>query len=121
VASEFATAGSVIKSIERISPFIKGTNHFDLCSGVPHFAITSIFPVSGAEQLHASGAISILLTIFSGSIIGAFHSFGSTKVPTLSVEPRGDPSFTISGFGLTVISRGISAQKGSVSSGTLEY
>ena len=57
VASEEATAGSVIKKAERISPFIKGVSHAFCCAGVPYFANTSIFPVSGAEQLNTSEAI----------------------------------------------------------------
>ena len=57
VASEEATAGSVIKKAERISPFIKGFNHCSCCAGVPYLANTSMFPVSGAEQLNTSEAI----------------------------------------------------------------
>jgi len=35
VASEEATAGSVIEYEERISPFINGTSHWSFCARVP--------------------------------------------------------------------------------------
>ena len=35
VASDEATAGSVIRKAERISPFISGFSHLRLCSLVP--------------------------------------------------------------------------------------
>ena len=54
VASEDATAGSVIAKQERISPRSKGLSHCSCCSGVPYRAKTSILPVSGAEQLNTS-------------------------------------------------------------------
>src|SRR6056297_1539348 len=56
VASEEATSGSVIKKAERMFPFSKGCSHFFCCSGVPYFARTSIFPVSGGLQLKTSEA-----------------------------------------------------------------
>mmetsp|Transcript_12283 Transcript_12283/g.30072 ORF Transcript_12283/g.30072 Transcript_12283/m.30072 type:complete len:217 (-) Transcript_12283:14-664(-) len=56
-ASLLATAGSVIRKHDRMSPFSSGTSHLAFCSGVPNFTSTSMFPVSGAEQLHASDAI----------------------------------------------------------------
>lgn len=52
-ASEDATPGSVIQNADRISPFSSGCNHCFCCEGVPYFSKTSIFPVSGAEQLQA--------------------------------------------------------------------
>ena len=66
VASEEATSGSVIKNAERISPAIKGVNHASFCASFPYFANTSIFPVSGAEQLNIS-EIQILLPIISAN------------------------------------------------------
>ena len=57
VASEDATAGSVMAKHERISPSRRGCNHRSCCSGVPNIVSTSMLPVSGAEQLHASDAI----------------------------------------------------------------
>ena len=57
VASQEATAGSVIAKHERISPSSSGTSHRSCCSGVPNIASTSMLPVSGAPQLSASGAM----------------------------------------------------------------
>ena len=57
VASELATAGSVIANAERISPSSSGASQRSFCSSVPNWASTSMFPVSGAEQLHASEAM----------------------------------------------------------------
>ena len=55
LASEEATAGSVMAKPERISPASNGFNHRPFCSGLPKRANTSMFPVSGAEQLNTSG------------------------------------------------------------------
>src|SRR6202034_1680833 len=54
VASDDATAGSVIRKAERISPSISGRSHFFLCSLEPYRINTSMLPVSGAEQLNTS-------------------------------------------------------------------
>jgi hypothetical protein len=56
VASDDATAGSVIRNAERISPFISGFSHWRFCSLVPYRMNTSMLPVSGAEQLNTSDA-----------------------------------------------------------------
>ena len=56
VASEDATAGSVIKNADLIRPSISGSAHSCCCSAVPYRSNVSIFPVSGAEQLNTSGA-----------------------------------------------------------------
>src|SRR3984957_4048087 len=56
VASDDATAGSVIRKAERISPSISGRSHFFLCSLEPYRMNTSMLPVSGAEQLNTSEA-----------------------------------------------------------------
>src|SRR3954465_671324 len=56
VASEEATAGSVMRNAERIFPSRIGSAHVFTCSGVPYLRIVSMFPVSGAEQLNTSGA-----------------------------------------------------------------
>ena len=53
VASDDATAGSVIRNTDRISPFRSGVRYLAFCAGVPYLASTSMLPVSGAEQLHA--------------------------------------------------------------------
>ena len=57
VASDDATAGSVMANAERISPSSSGCSHCSCCSAVPNMARISMFPVSGAEQLQASEAI----------------------------------------------------------------
>jgi hypothetical protein len=57
VASELATAGSVIRNAERISPSSSGRSHCSFCSSVPNMVSNSMFPVSGAEQLSTSGPI----------------------------------------------------------------
>src|SRR5262245_8441863 len=59
VASEEATAGSVIAKHERISPASSGVSQRSCCSGVPYRESTSMLPVSGAEQLKTSGAITL--------------------------------------------------------------
>src|SRR3954468_9123599 len=56
VASEDATAGSVIRNAERIFPSRIGSHHCFMCYGLPYLRSVSMFPVSGAEQLNTSGA-----------------------------------------------------------------
>ena len=56
VASEDATAGSVMAKPLRIRPCRSGSSHCAFCSSVPNMCRTSMFPVSGAEQFRASGA-----------------------------------------------------------------
>ena len=60
VASEEATFGSVIPKADLISPASKGSNHSFFCSSDPYLSKTSMFPVSGAEQLNTSEAIPIV-------------------------------------------------------------
>src|SRR4029453_6128835 len=74
VASEEATAGSVIVKHERISPASSGFSHLSFCSGVPYRERTSMLPVSGAEQLKTSGAITLPPMI---SHNGAYSEFVS--------------------------------------------
>jgi hypothetical protein len=57
VASEEATSGSVMAKAERISPASRGSSHSRFCSSLPNRCSTSMLPVSGAEQLQASGPI----------------------------------------------------------------
>jgi hypothetical protein len=57
VASDEATSGSVIAKAERISPSSSGRSQRSRCSSVPNWESTSMLPVSGAEQLHASEAM----------------------------------------------------------------
>ena len=56
-ASEEATPGSVMQNAERISAANNGCNQRSCCSGVPNMCRISMFPVSGAAQFMASGAI----------------------------------------------------------------
>ena len=58
VASELATSGSVIAKPERISPSSSGRSQRSCCAAVPKSCSTSMLPLSGAEQLHTSAAIS---------------------------------------------------------------
>ena len=74
VASELATSGSVIANPERISASSNGASQRSCCSGVPNWASTSMLPVSGALQLHASAAIA-LRPISSAS--GAYSTYDS--------------------------------------------
>src|ERR1700739_254030 len=81
VASEEATAGSVIAKHERISPANNGRSQRSFCSGVPYRASTSILPVSGAEQLNTSGAMKLRPMI---SQSGAYSRFVSPAPYSLS-------------------------------------
>lgn len=56
VASELATSGSVMRNALRILPSISGASHSFFCASLPYLASTSMLPVSGAAQLHASDA-----------------------------------------------------------------
>src|ERR1700722_1487641 len=56
VASEEATPGSVIRYAERARPSNRSGSQCVFCSGEPKRSITSILPVSGAEQLKTSEA-----------------------------------------------------------------
>ena len=56
VASEDATAGSVMQKALRISARSSGSSHCALCSSVPYLSSTSMLPVSGALELKTSGA-----------------------------------------------------------------
>src|SRR3954471_14701846 len=56
VASDEATAGSVIRKAERMFPSRIGSHHCFICSAVPYLRSVSMLPVSGAEQLNTSGA-----------------------------------------------------------------
>ena len=56
VASDEATAGSVMANPERISPSSSGLSHCAFCGCVPKRSRISMLPVSGAEQLKTSGA-----------------------------------------------------------------
>jgi hypothetical protein len=56
VASEEATAGSVIANAERILPSSSGSSHFLRCAGEANMCSSSMLPVSGALQLNTSEA-----------------------------------------------------------------
>ena len=66
-ASLEATAGSVIENALRISPASSGSSHCLRCSSVANRCRVSMLPVSGAAQLSASGAISVLQPVSSAS------------------------------------------------------
>mmetsp|Transcript_120777 Transcript_120777/g.225793 ORF Transcript_120777/g.225793 Transcript_120777/m.225793 type:complete len:210 (+) Transcript_120777:952-1581(+) len=83
VASEDATAGSVIAKAERISWLSNGSSHLFFCSGVPYFWSTSMLPVSGAEQFIPTFASGYLPSI---SAIGAYSR-------TLNPETSGRKKF----------------------------
>ena len=57
VASELATAGSVMRKALRIRPSSSGSSHWSFCSWVPYLSSTSMLPVSGALELKISGAL----------------------------------------------------------------
>ena len=57
VASDEATPGSVMPKADLISPFNKGVSHSSFWVSLPYLTKTSMFPVSGAEQLKTSDAI----------------------------------------------------------------
>ncbi|CKR17830.1 Uncharacterised protein [Mycobacterium tuberculosis] len=66
-ASLLATAGSVIEKALRILPSSSGRSHCARCCSVPNMCRISMLPVSGAAQLSASGAISMLHPVISAS------------------------------------------------------
>src|SRR3712207_4939798 len=65
VASDEATAGSVIENTDRISPASNGSSHWARWASVPNSDSSSMLPVSGAEEFTASGAISGLRPVIS--------------------------------------------------------
>ena len=67
VASEDATSGSVIEKADRIRPSSSGSSQRAFCSAVPNSDSSSMLPVSGAEQLSASGASHGLRPVISAS------------------------------------------------------
>ena len=92
VASDEATSGSVIEKHDRISPSSSGCSHCSCCSGVPNMASSSMFPVSGAAQFIASGAIIGLRPEISASGAysrldrpGAERRVGQEQVPQPAV------------------------------------
>ena len=76
VASELATSGSVIAKAERISPSSSGRSQRSFCSSVPKSVSTSMLPVSGAEQLHASDAMWLRPMISASGAYSALASPG---------------------------------------------
>jgi hypothetical protein len=55
VASELATSGSVMAKHDLISPSSRGRSHRSFWASVANMLSNSMLPVSGAEQLMASG------------------------------------------------------------------
>ena len=105
VASLLATAGSVMAKQLLISPRSKGSNHSIVCLVVPNRISTSMFPVSGAEQLKISLAKGHLPMISAMSMYslfdrpgprslhryfgvqgGAMHRRDPERIPSLSPE-----------------------------------
>src|SRR5687768_5400712 len=82
VASDDAASGSVIEKHERISPLSKGASHRNFCSGVPYMCSTSIFPVSGAEQLNTSEAQT------TRPMISACGAYSRLVLPEMSGRKR---------------------------------
>mmetsp|Transcript_7145 Transcript_7145/g.13148 ORF Transcript_7145/g.13148 Transcript_7145/m.13148 type:complete len:204 (-) Transcript_7145:330-941(-) len=76
VASLLATAGSVMAKQLLISPRSKGSNHSIVCLVVPNRISTSMFPVSGAEQLKISLAKGHLPMISAMSMYSLFDRPG---------------------------------------------
>ena len=88
VASDEATAGSVMQNAERISAERSGSSHCRCCASVPYITSSSMLPVSGALQLKtcgamndrpmtsASGAYSVFVRPgpYDGSVRNRFHN-----------------------------------------------
>ena len=72
-ASLLATSGSVMQKPDRTTPSSSGTRNRSRCPGVPNMAISSMLPVSGAEQFIDSGASAGLRPMISHS--GAYSRF----------------------------------------------
>mmetsp|Transcript_70986 Transcript_70986/g.224226 ORF Transcript_70986/g.224226 Transcript_70986/m.224226 type:complete len:237 (+) Transcript_70986:521-1231(+) len=83
VASLDATPGSVMAKAERISPLSRGSSHCFFCCSLPNFSMTSMLPVSGAEQFIARFAAPFMPRI---SAIGEYSS-------TESLETSGKNKF----------------------------
>ena len=76
VASDDATAGSVIEKQDRLSASRRGSSQRSRCSSVPNIAMSSMFPVSGAEQFSASGAM-----LGDQPVISAIGAYSATDRP----------------------------------------
>ena len=80
VASDEATSGSVIRYAERIFPASRGSSHNFFISSVPYLSNTSMFPVSGAEQLKTSAARWVL------PISSARYAYSTVDSPSPFLE-----------------------------------
>jgi len=76
VASLEATPGSVMANAERISPLSSGSSHCFFCCSLPNFSMTSMLPVSGAEQFMARLAAPFIPRI---SAMGEYSSTESLE------------------------------------------
>ena len=99
VASLDATSGSVMANAERIWPSSNGRSHMSFCSCVPNIVSTSMLPVSGAEQLHASLAM-VLRPMISAS--GAYSALVRPGTP-LGVRVEEVPQSTLAGLCLQLL------------------
>src|SRR3954452_6449751 len=79
-ASEEATSGSVIENADRMRPSSSGSSQRSFCSGEANSESSSMLPVSGAEQLSASGASHGLRPVISAS--GAYCRLVSPAPPS---------------------------------------
>src|ERR1700676_455464 len=100
VASDDATAGSVIAKHDRMSPASSGFNHRSFCSGVAYRRSTSMFPVSGAPQLNTSGAMMLRPMVSQRGAYSRFvspvprSSFGKNKFHRPAARALGFSSST---------------------------
>ena len=93
VASHEATSGSVMAKQDRISPSSSGWSHRSFCSAVPNMVSTSMLPVSGAEQLQASGRqrwssagdLGQRCVVEVGQALGPLGAMGQEQVPQAPV------------------------------------
>ncbi len=105
VASDEATSGSVMAKQDRISPASSGWSHCFFCASVPYRTSTSMFPVSGAEQLNTSGAKWAQRPMISQS--GAYSTLVSPAPSSLSGRNRfQSPAARAFGFSSSMIAAG---------------
>jgi hypothetical protein len=81
VASELATAGSVMAKQERMLPSSSGTSHSSRCAGEAYRASTSMLPVSGDVQLVHCDANSACIDVPMISHTSAYWRFVSAPDP----------------------------------------
>ena len=70
------------------SPSSSGLRYFSLCSSVPNSSSTSMLPVSGALQLHASGAMRLRPMISASGAYSRFVRPGATAGVRVEQVPQ---------------------------------